>query len=432
MMGKSKSEKISYKDVSEKVRGGLGLTRQELEIRHGQYFEGMNSWCFMNPGDLQNVVMNVEQRLESGWLEKWKSGDDSVWVGVLAETGDFEHVRWPARMEKFGVSPIDVVKAIVPVVAERAMNQSGLHKEKNERGSEVELVVGEMVENSGNVVVNNSEEFGHAIDVDVSGLGGFETEELKLRDGEAIVQFNGRVVEQVRVQDRSTCILAVMQMLLSHSGYIRGDAHVSLIEAKGKMIEIADRIGALVDNVGGTLYLPDVEYSVRPVLQQTMDSLKTDGVSENDRDLGEVSVNSLFLFEGDADRDVFELLMMGGGEEREMPANALAIMADKWQSRENVIFGYTHVANIGEYNTNGHQRIINGVSMIEGQYYFHIIDPLTKMSNNGWVRGIDLVKHLTGPIFWAESKKTAGKPFDIKKDNVLGQEDTVGYKEIRW
>ncbi len=121
-MGKSKSEKISYKDVSEKVRGGLGLTRQELETRHGQYFEGMNSWCFMNEGDLQNVVMNVEERLESGWLERWKAGDDSVWAGALAETGDFEHVRWPGRMKAFGVTPIDVVKAIIPVVAERAMN----------------------------------------------------------------------------------------------------------------------------------------------------------------------------------------------------------------------------------------------------------------------------------------------------------------------
>lgn len=415
------------------------LKKSALESRQGQIdvervreslmgtIGGVNDRFGINVVRLNEIADKMESQLPKDWYEKWKSdsqGDMWVKAGSQLLNNDGRWMRIQGTDDSDRRTILSAVSWIM--VGRRLLGDVASVSEKPTKridfGQENGLDINELKSVRRGFIEDNrvyEHEYKDA---------------WKIEDGNAIVQFNGRVIEQVRVQNRNTCILAVTQMLLTHSGYIRSDVHVNLVEAKGFMLGLAGKIGALSENVGGTLRLHDTRSSVRPVLEETKKTLIAEGKAERVDNLGEVGVEPITDFEGSREMDVYDALMVGGGGERVNSASALAIMAGKWQSGENVIFGYTHVANIGEYNTDGHQRIINGMSMIEGQYYFHIIDPLTKMSNNGWVRGVDLVKHLTGPIFWAESKEQPSNPSSITLEDVSNENGVkqLGHKEIVW
>lgn len=434
------------------------LKKSALESRQGQVdvervreslmgtIGGVNDRFGINVVRLNEIADKMESQLPKDWYEKWKSDSQGdMWVKAGSQllnndgrwmrmqgTDDSDRrtilsaVSWIMVGRKV-LSDVEDVNVGIPKLEQSGAPDSGYgvprkSAERIDFGEENGLDINELEGVRRGFIEDNRV-------YEYSKRGGW-----KIEDGNAIVQFNGRVIEQVRVQDRNTCILAVMQMLLSHSGHIRSDAHVSLIEAKGDMIQLAEKIGALSDNIGGTLRIEDVERSVRPMIEETQKTLINAGKAESAGVLGTMGVEYWSYFDGYRDMDVYDALMTGGGGERIKSASALAIMAGKWQNKENVVFGYTHVDQIGEYNTDGHQRIINGVSMIEGQYYFHIIDPLTKMSNNGWVRGIDLVKHLTGPIFWAESKEQPSNLSSITLEEVSNENGAkqVGHKRIVW
>lgn len=182
--------------------------------------------------------------------------------------------------------------------------------------------------------------------------------------GMAYGMYDGPAIEQVTVEGRHTCVLAVLQMLMVHAKWFDiKDHNIDLVHLKGTMQTRARHIGGLMADSWGTLNLHDAD-KLRNYLADLARTVQVKGGKN-------IEVVDGAYLGNDTSLAPPQLLLLEN------------ITEDLVAGRDSVVWGVTFTDNRGNQGQSltGHQRMIDRVATVteEGQRkaYVHVVDPLS-------------------------------------------------------
>lgn len=249
--------------------------------------------------------------------------------------------------------------------------------------------------------------------------------------------FEGFPLDQVSVENRPTCILATLQMLISHARWIGRTqaANFDLVHQKGEIMKAAGQISSNLISPEriGTLEMIRVGEinDLLNVIHKGTTNLRSIDVSENSVQYLQAADFEAFL----KDAGLLELI---GEQEKivpEMPGLYLvADMIKRFMRGEKVSYGVDFSAGkTAQERSIGHEVAISGMAVInkEGsrESYFHIIDPL---GGTYWLGLPSLLKRIGAGGFLSKAEGQIS-PQSAVEEEITGKKSQRKSKEkIKW